>query len=193
MLSNNSTMLEEDPEVDLIFLEGAKVFPGDRLVPLNDGYNKANIFNMETAEVYSHLMRLNKYPGSACTKLVKRALVTNNNIYFRVELLAEDIEWTLNLFSFAKTFNYCDFDYYRYRQGRKGSVTDKITKRHLDSLTTIIREWASDSLEINGPFQNFVNSSMAYEYIIVMANSWNLVKTQRKNIRLLREMLDLPL
>lgn len=49
-----------------------------------------------------HLAELPKYPGSACTKLIRRELVIENSLFFKKGLLSEDIDWTLALLRAAE-------------------------------------------------------------------------------------------
>jgi len=39
---------------------------------------------------------------SACNKIVKRSIITDNNIFFNEDLLSEDIDWSLNLYLHIK-------------------------------------------------------------------------------------------
>lgn len=174
--------LEEDPGVDVIFLDGSKVYSHKRTTPFNEGYIKRKLYKRNRNDALAHLARLNKYPGSACSKLIKISLIIENSLYFVPGMLSEDIEWTLRLFSTANTYNYCDYDYYRYRQGRKGSITNNGGRLRLDFLVSLIRKWATFEPAPNDYFQQLANMAMAYEFIIVMANSWDLNKRDRNQV-----------
>jgi glycosyltransferase involved in cell wall biosynthesis len=96
LLSVQNT-IEENSDVDVVFLEAIKVFPNGRTVPLRDGYRKEAIYNKSQDSVLEHLAELPKFPGSACTKLIKRSLIKNNNLFFEKNQLSEDIDWTIRL------------------------------------------------------------------------------------------------
>jgi glycosyltransferase involved in cell wall biosynthesis len=169
LLSVQNT-IEENSDVDVVFLEAIKVFPNGRTVPLRDGYRKEAIYNKSQDSVLEHLAELPKFPGSACTKLIKRSLIKNNNLFFEKNQLSEDIDWTIRLLITAKSFNYCPNYYYCYRQNRVGSITNTANIRNVKSLLGIIRKWSrnpKDQKE-NNDLQKYINAFLSYEYIMIL-------------------------
>jgi len=160
--------LNEKPDVDVIFLNAYKVYDNGKKIPLGDNYDKKRIYNKSHENVLEHIANLPKFPGSACTKLVKRSLIENNNLYFEKNLLAEDIDWTVKLLLSAKTFNYCEANYYFYRQGRKGSITNTKNDNLFYSLLYIIKKWSIPLNQSTNRFQKYINAFMAYEYVILL-------------------------
>jgi len=190
MISTNSLVkiyqtVIEDPNVDVIFLEAVKLFSNGTTVPLGDGYQKTQIYKRSHKEVLKHLATLPKFPGSACTKLVKRSLIIANKLYFEKGLLSEDIDWTIRLLSLAKKYNYCDQRYYYYRQNRDGSITNTIEIKNIISLLNIIKKWSIDpkGKPLVG-VQNEINAFMAYEYLILLSNYAGLRKSDKKELKL---------
>jgi glycosyltransferase involved in cell wall biosynthesis len=152
---------------DVVFLEATKIFFDGRLVPMGDGYIKNAIDNRTKQEVLEHLSKLPKFPGSACTKMIKADLIKQHNLIFEKGLLSEDIDWTVRLLTAAETFAYCPIDYYYYRQGRASSITASVGSKNLQDLLFIIDKWANQDLGYR-PFQREINAFMAYEYVIVL-------------------------
>ena len=60
---------------DVVFLNAKKVFPDGRIVPIGDDYNAEKINGKDKKTVMKHLASLPKYPGSACTKAIRRQLI----------------------------------------------------------------------------------------------------------------------
>ncbi len=162
---------------DVVFLEACKVFPNRSTVSLGEGYIAARINDRPKDEVMAHLASLPKYPGSACTKLICRQLIVDNDLYFEKGLLSEDIDWTLALLQKATRFSYCDAPYYYYRQGRTGSITNTVGIKHVRDMLYIIDKWASRSL--GRPYQQEFNAFMAYEYMILLLNYGSLARRDR--------------
>ena len=104
-LSHISNTIDES-HIDVIFLEAVKVYPDNTIINLNDGYKKEYIYEKSQIDVLKHISNLPKFPGSACTKLVKRTLISDNKLYFERGLLSEDIDWTIRLLLSAHNFNY---------------------------------------------------------------------------------------
>lgn len=152
---------------DVVFLEATKIFFDGRLVPMGDGYIKNAIDNRTKQEVLEHLSKLPKFPGSACTKMIKADLIKQHNLFFEKGLFCEDIDWTVRLLTAAETFAYCPINYYYYRQGRANSITASVGLKNLQDLLSIIDKWANQNLSYR-PFQREINAFMAYEYVVVL-------------------------
>lgn len=158
----------QNKTIDIMFLEANKVFPDGKFIPLGDGYLIDKINGKNKIDVLQHLSRLNKFPGSACTKLVRREFIINNKLFFENNLLSEDIDWTIRILINASTFAYSSVDYYYYRQNREGSITNTASLKNVKDLLYIINKWANKDLHLE--YQKYINSFMAYEYMIVLYN-----------------------
>ncbi len=155
-------------QIDVMFLEAYKVFVDGSIVSLGDGY-KADLINGQNKNtVLEHLSELPKYPGSACTKLIRRKLIIDNSLYFEKGLLSEDIDWTISLLVLAENFAYCDAKYYYYRQGRTGSITNTVGVKNVQALLYIIKKWSSQ--DMTKMYQKEINAFMAYEFMIAYFN-----------------------
>ncbi|WP_186667718.1 glycosyltransferase [Sporosarcina sp. BP05] len=183
-LNKINQIIMEDPNVDVIFLEAVKLFADGTTVPLDDRYQKSKIFKKSHKEVLTHLATLNKFPGSACTKLVKRNLIVNNQLYFEKGLFSEDIDWTIRLLSKAIKYNYCEYSHYYYRQNRLGSITNTIEDKNVISLLNIIKKWSVNPKEktCNG-IQKEINMFMAYEYLVLLPNYSRLEKSSKRKLK----------
>ena len=62
------------------------------------------------------------YRASAWDKAIKRRLIQDSDLYFKVGEVGEDVEWCAKLLSLASSFVYLDLAIYAYRQ-RAGSIT----------------------------------------------------------------------
>ena len=153
--------------VDVVFLEAVKVYPDGKEIPMMDGYVKANIDDKSYTEVLEHLSCLPKFPGSACTKAIKRNLL-DETLYFETGLLSEDVEWSYRLFGRAKTYVYVDSPYYYYRQHRTGSITNGVSEKNIESMIWTIEKWA-DKAPSNF-YRQIVNSFVAFQYMVLLYN-----------------------
>ncbi|MGG0276186.1 glycosyltransferase [Bacillus rhizoplanae] len=182
-LTDINKVLDKNPNVDVVFLEAAKVFEDGSIIPMNDGYKKESIYKKSHEEVMRHISELTKFPGSACTKLIKRNLIIDNNLYFEKGLLSEDIDWVVQLLCIAEKYDYCESPYYFYRQNRKGSITNTVNINNVKSLLYIINKWSKNGLDdcsVNNMYQRYLNAFMAYEYIVTLGNYGTLSKNDKK-------------
>ncbi len=167
---------------DVIFLEAFKVFPNGKVISLGDGYIGECINGCSKKSVIEHLASLPKYPGSACSKMVKRKLITDNNIFFESGIISlEDIDWTLSAILKSEVYAYCSADYYYYRQSRAGSVTNSIGLKNVQDMIYVIKKWISKNDK--QPYQREINAFMAYEYMISLYTYSTLSKGNKKIIK----------
>ena len=165
---------------DVIFLDAVKVYPDGEMVPMCDGYDLNAIDGKSHIEVLQHIAALPKYPGSACTKAIKRSVIVDNNLFFQEGLLSEDIDWTVGLLKNAEVFSYEAFPYYFYRQGRSGSIANSGSLKKTRDLLSIIQKWGSQ--DITGAFCREINAFMAYEYCVLLINYGGLSREDRMMI-----------
>jgi len=167
-------------DIDVAFLESIKFYPNGKTEAMNDGYVQNLINNQPKDVVMKHLSSINKFPGSACTKLISRDLIYKHNLFFQTGLLSEDIDWTIRLLKVAERFAYVDTPYYFYRQSRTGSISNSINLYNIECLLSIIEKWGSKDLSFQYQFE--LNSFLAYEYMIVIFNYANLSKHDKSEI-----------
>lgn len=157
----------QDKHIDVMFLEAIKIFPDKSVVSLGDGYVRERIEGKTKRQVLEHISELPKFPGSACTKLIRRQLVIENSMYFQSGLLSEDVDWVTALLVKAEDFSYYDGTYYYYRQERENSITSRVNIKHFESLLYIIEKWSNIN-EKAQEYQDIINSFMAYEYLMLL-------------------------
>lgn len=153
------------PDLEVIFLTAKKVYPNGKQIYLDEIFDRDKIINHNQEEVIKYLASLKKYPGSACTKAVKKSLIVQNKIFFEEGKTSEDLKWCLQVFLNANKFDVLQGDYYFYRQQREGSITQSYNENKLFCMMEVI----SDSCILaksNVAVEEAIYSFMAYEYVI---------------------------
>lgn len=166
---------------DVVFLEAEKFYPDGRREPMGDGYKAEEIDGRSAEDVLRFLASRPKFPGSACTKAVRRSLIEENNLKFREGEFAEDTDWTCRLLSAARSFAYCEAPYYRYRQMREGSITDSCSRPHVESLLGVIERYSAK--EPKSERDKIFNSFMAYETGVAVLDYASLTKEDRAAVK----------
>jgi len=159
---------------DVVFLEAIKFYQDGRTEPMGDGYNHQMIDGRNYVEVLRFIETMPKFPGSACTKAVKKEII-NNKLEFQVGILSEDNEWSIRLFGIARSFAYCDKPYYLYRQQREGSITHMVSEKTVKSLIEIIEKHSYKKVETD--YEYFCNVVCSY---ILMILIYNISQTNKK-------------
>lgn len=133
----------------------------------------------------------NQFSISPCDKIVKRDLLLNNSIFFKKGLLAEDIDWSLSLYLYAKSILTLNLEIYIYRQNRIGSVTNTRNPKLISSLYSIINKWYYYDYD-NDNLKEIFHNYLAYQYLILISiiDNKNCDKKMKENIYSLRKILS---
>ncbi|MPQ43059.1 glycosyltransferase family 2 protein [Clostridium tarantellae] len=184
-VSNSLAAIEKYTKygVDVVFLTSAKFFEKDNLLEKNfECLNKYEINNKTQEEVLKYLANIEKFPGSACTKLVKKSLIIEKKIFFQKGLLSEDIDWSTKLLIEAKSFYVCNVNFYIYRKQRQGSITNRISYKNVKDLLFIIKKWSEkcEKGEVAINLKPYILAIYSYEYIVLIGLIFFLPKNTRK-------------
>lgn len=180
-LGNIYSEIKAQKNPDLIFMKAYKYKPNHNLILLDEDYDKAQIVGCDREDVITYIAGRKKYPGSACTKLVKRELVTDNVIYFETGRIVEDLDWVKRILFAAKSFGYYDRSYYYYRQGRNESKTNSISWESYFDRVDLYDSWI-DEIHSAGTKteKEALKSFLAYEYQIMLLDYSKLSATDQK-------------
>lgn len=178
-LSEIAKCIEND--VDIVFLTAAKYFEKTgKLEGKFETLDKGKIKNKSKKEVFEYLASSDKYPVSACTKLIRKNVIIENNLYFEKGLLSEDIDWSTKLFIAAEKFDVCLVEFYIYRKQREGSITNDIKLKSVQDLLYIIKKWSNKckNNQISDDIKKSLLSLLSYEYVILLAHIFSLNKEE---------------
>lgn len=116
------------------------------------------------------------YTSSACLKLIKRILITENSLLFEKGVLSEDIEFAAQLLLLAKNITFCSGCCYVYRQ-RENSITTSVSRKHVSDLLYIIKKLSAAA----EPTDEY-NSFLAFQYCTVLINA-HIAKADQSTFR----------
>ena len=105
------------------------------------------------------------FTSSPCLKLIRRSIITENNIYFEEGVLSEDIEFNAKFLLATDKISFCEECTYIYRS-RENSITTSISAKHVNDLIYIIDKMAS----VQGRTFEY-NSFLAFQYCTVLINA----------------------
>lgn len=126
--------------------------------------------NLKYLDILSSLNNKGFLSISPCNKAIKLDIIKKNNIYFEVSRVAEDIDWSFNLYNYTNSIRYINENIYVYRRERKGSVsTSKNPKKSKDLLYFIYKWYKKD--DIDEILKNIYLNFLAYEFMILKSIS----------------------
>lgn len=172
-------------EVDVVFLTATKLFNYTNIIEEKfEELEKSKILNKSQSEVFIYLASLNKFPVSACTKLVRRDFILDNNLFFQKGLLSEDIEWSTRVLLAADSYDSCNSKFYIYRKQGQSSITNSVNLKGVRDLLYIIKKWTNKCKkdEIKKELKKPLLALYAYEYSILLAHLYSISKGDRDDI-----------
>ena len=123
-------MIYYEHNPDIIINSLASVYP-DQVAYHNPEYeNMQGDFHKD----FQYLFNKEIYLGFPVTKVIKKEIITNNNLYFISGRTFEDIPWSFNLVRHIKTYSIYPKIYYMYRREREDSTTRYVSVINQRSL-----------------------------------------------------------
>lgn len=146
------------------------------------------LWRMNTDQRFQYLVEQNQYIASACNKAVSRELILQNNLYFRVRITSEDVEWCARLASCSNKMGGCNLDAYCYRQ-RAESITHTLKAENIDMLRNNIRACIKhgELSDRSSQYKNAYFIYTAYQYGTLLFHINHLEKKERNEQRKLAE------
>lgn len=150
--------------------------------------DEESLWKMNADQRFQYLVEQNQYIASACNKAVSRELILQNNLYFRVGITSEDIEWCARLASCSKEMGGCNLDAYCYRQ-RAESITHTLKAENVEMLRKNIRACIKHAklLDRSRQYKNAYFIYVAYQYGTLLFHINHLGKKERSEQRKLAE------
>lgn len=120
----------------------------------------------------------------ACRFVVKRSLITNNDLLFLTGIYHEDEEWTARLFCSVKNVYVSPIFFYQYRQNRTGAITSTVKPKHIyDCIKIINNDLALCILqESNSARRFYLQNRIGMLCLNVILNLYVLPKAERKQL-----------
>lgn len=123
---------------------------------------------------------LGKISNSVCDKLIKRSILTDNNIIFDNNIaMGEDIIYTLQTFFYSNKISYVPNSLYYYNKLNEGSLTYNYSQKSLIDIIHVI-EFMEDFLRRNNYINNVEKSLCRFklkiraQYIVRANNDYNI-------------------
>ena len=164
----------ERTDADVLSFNYRKSYNGN----LEQPYFPEVLPHSETAETIEQMMRLDRWVTGACNKAVRRTLLTENELYFRIGITSEDIDWTLRLALHGKKFAFANVCVFTYRQ-IASSISHSISSAKTECLCENVRECVRLLEKADSEKAMCMMPFVAYQYGTLLHNVANLPSSQR--------------
>lgn len=151
-------------------------------------YAEELIQEQDAGRLFKLLSEKNQLDASAALKVLRRAFLIENELYFEPGLLSEDVEWFFRLAHCVKTATVINEVAYCYRL-RSGSITHNKSKKHTMDMVHIVSKHA-EWLKKEDPAQNMtvgLRSYLSYQYYITLGLLHTYASDEKQLIRTFRK------
>lgn len=126
-------------------------------------YNLGLIRDFDFLKSVKYLIMNGLFPGSSWVFSVKTSVVKQNALYFRTQIIAEDIDWVTKIFKHCKKVDAINDAYYVYRKNQPNSVTGNAGMKGIVSVLSIIEDWYP-KLSKSNPLDLLLLHNLGYYY-----------------------------
>ncbi len=180
-LHNIQDYIMANDSPDVLFLKAFKHDRKGNRKLLDEEFDEKRIVHQKREEVIQYISKRNKFPGSSCTKIVKKKLMLDKGIFFEDGKVVNDLQWVKRILFSAESFGYYNKPYYYYRQNRKGSVTNSISLRNYRDRMELYSSWVDEmNSTTNKVEREALKNFLAYEYPIMVLDYGKLAEKDRK-------------
>lgn len=135
------------------------------------------------------ISRRGVYISSACTKMIRRAIISDELLFER-DAFSEDVVWSIRLLQIAGTMDYVDLEFYCYRQ-RASSISHAITDGKCRDISRHIIECVHLCENASEPDFNAMARYAAFQFCTFFIIQAQAEKWQGSCIKELKKYCDI--
>lgn len=142
---------------------------------------------MDNAERLNFLIKNDSLNPSAWGMCISREFIVKNQGYFKEDLITEDIEWCIRLYSACPRVNALPEAIYVYRKNREGSITSNMKFKNIDDLCCIVENAPNLLCDENNPVHTAMMNYVTYQSLIaaglICRKNTLITKEERRQIK----------
>jgi glycosyltransferase involved in cell wall biosynthesis len=174
------SIAENDAELILYGVQDLDYFTNKRRIT-RTGYNIEELrLNRDSA--IKSLFKKRQFPRAVWTLAIKREFVIKNQLYFEKGLRAEDIDWLVNVFMHATSFDAVNDAFYIYVINRPGAITSTSYANRVKYILYSVRKWMLVLESDRSPVNRLLLSYLANQYIISFLYFARVPRQNRKEL-----------
>lgn len=144
-------------------------------------YDIKLIEKFEFINTIHYLVCNNLFPGSAWIFAVKNNIIKKNQLFFKTNYIAEDIDWVTKIFNKILKIDAVNDVYYVYRKNQINSVTGNARIIGIESIMSIIDNWYP-KLNKKDDISRFLLHNLGYYYFTCLVIFDRLPESDKKLI-----------
>ncbi len=131
--------------------------------------DKVASININDDKSIEYLIEEGLWVTGACNKAVRRKVIFDNNLFFKMGITSEDIDWTMRLALCSERVDFVNVVVFMYRQ-RSSSITHSVSKRSVECLYENVNECVKLVNSADGAKSNLLMPFVAYQYATLIYN-----------------------
>lgn len=175
----NSLINQSKP--DIILHEESRYF-SDTFVKQKNNCNYLKQQSGSFEEDALQLIYYDLYVACAWDKIIRKAILLENDLYFPIGKKSEDIDWCGKLIYHIKTYSIYNKSFYRYRQTRKDSITATVSDKHIMDVYEMVKEGLHKAGSIPSVLQKPIFNYWACNYVVLLKDFYVLTPQNQKKI-----------
>lgn len=137
-------------------------------------FDRALVSGQSREQAVEQLVKGGVLSVTVWTKVVRRTLIRENDLYFKKGIRNEDTDWIARLLICARKYEWYDKPFYVYRKGHESAQTSQKMQYYMvNDLKNILTEYASYAEhEMDASYRKAFCSYLAYPYAVWMGQSY---------------------
>lgn len=132
---------------------------------IRTGYSIEELRSDQDTAIRS-LFNTGQFPRTVWTLTVKKEFIIENQLYFKEGINAEDIDWLINVFFHASSFDAVNDTFYVYVINRPGALTTALDGKRVQDIMYSVRKWMPVLESHLNEVNRYLLSYLATQYII---------------------------
>ena len=112
------------------------------------------------------LFKTRHFPRTVWVLAIRKKLITENQLYFIKGIKSEDVDWLINVFVHARSFDAINDTFYIYVTNRPEAATSFVDTRSVKDIFHSLSRWMPVLKAENNPVNRLLLSYLATQYII---------------------------
>ena len=168
---------------DVYFMNITKFFPDGHTEDMGENIEK-NHLKADKTGVLKYLSMRNKFPASACGKIYRHGLLTENRLRFPDDnRISEDLGFALDVIRQASSFDKIELPYYDYRQNRENSITNTVSSNSFFGVAKFVSDYNNRLSATHNEDDDYLLGFVAYEYMILLWLYSFVAKKERRKAK----------
>lgn len=165
--------------VDIIIHEESRYFSPNR-IQCKFNQNKLKHISGDFEHDASDMVYHHLYVASAWDKVIKKSILIDNDLFFTLNKIGEDMEWCAKLMNHLHTYTIYPKSFYMYRQLRPGSIVFNINEKVVLDIFMSVKNGLIEIDNNKETLQLAIKNYWSFYYVVVLMHFDKLSSSNKK-------------